>query len=100
MTVAPCDAIEGRSACTAGGLIRSGLLQSPAWDDAGDRRTKTPMRGPLSSAQRPEGGGQSDAKIVSSLFDVAASDLPGFHACGVEMRRARPNTVAAVAGVA
>src|SRR5262245_26526385 len=100
MTVVPCAAIDGRSACTDPGLMRIGLPQSPACDDAGDRRTKTPMRGPLSSAHRPDGGGQSDAKMVSSLFDVAASDLPGSQAYGDEMRRARPNEVAAAAGVA
>ena len=60
--------------------MRFGLPHWPACDDAGERRTNTPIRGPLSSAHRPEGGGQSDAKIVSSLLGVAASDFPGFHA--------------------
>src|SRR3954447_9391723 len=101
MTVVPRAAIAGRSACTDDGLIRTGLLQSPGCDDAGERRMKTPMRGPLLSAHRPDGGGQSEAKMASSLFDVAASDLPGFHAVGAEIRRAWPNAVvAAVAGVA
>src|SRR4051794_10976704 len=59
-----------------------------------------PMRGPLSSAPLPDGGGQSEAKIVNSLWDVAASALPGFHAYGDEMRRALPKVVAAAAGVA
>src|SRR3954466_8700564 len=101
MTVVPRAAIAGRSACTDDGLIRTGLLQSPGCDDAGERRMKTPMRGPLLSAHRPDGGGQSEAKMASSLFDGAASDLPGFHAFGAEIRRAWPNAVvAAVAGVA
>src|SRR3954453_16503662 len=122
MTVVPRAAIAGRSACTDDGLIRTGLLQSPGCDDAGERRMKTPMRGPLLSAHRPagggrpgekrrggpllsaprpDGGGQAEAKMASSLFDVAASDLPGFHAYGAEIRRAWPNAVvAAVAGVA
>src|SRR6188472_981230 len=100
MTVVPRAAIDGRSAWTDEGLMRTDLLQSPACDEAGERRTNTPMRGPLSSAHRPDGGGQSDAKIVSSLLVVAASDLPGFHAYGAEMRRARPKSVAATAGAA
>src|ERR1051325_530174 len=80
--------------------MRVGGPHLPAWEDAGDRRTKTPILGPLSSAHLPDGGGQSDAKIVSSLCEVAASALPGFHAYGDEMRRALPKVVAAVAGVA
>src|SRR5437868_11848494 len=92
--------MDGRSAWTDAGLIRTGLPQSPACDEAGDRRTNTPIRGPLSSAHRPDGGGQSVAKIVSSLLDVAASDLPGFHAYGDEIRRGLPKVVTAAAGVA
>ena len=56
------------------------------------------MRGPLSSAQRPLGGGQSVAQIVSSLVGVATSDLPGFHAYGGDTRWIGPNDTA-IAGV-
>src|ERR1051325_1471857 len=98
MTVVPCAAIDGRSAWIEGGLSRTGLFQSPDCDDARDRRTNTPMRGPLSSAHRPDGGGQSDAKIVNSLFDVAATALTGILAYGDEMRCAWPKETAAVAG--
>ena len=48
----------------------------PATAPGNAGRTR-PSCGPLSSAHRPDGGGQSDAKIVSSLLGRRGERLPG-----------------------
>jgi hypothetical protein len=65
--------------------------------EASDRRTNTPILGPLSVAHLPFGGGQSLAQIVRSRVGVATSDFPGFHENGAEARWGGPNE-SAVAG--
>jgi hypothetical protein len=78
--------IDGRSAWTPFGLSRNGLLHDGGLAGAGERITKTPIRGPASVAQIAFGGGQSEAQTESSLVSLAARDFPGFQAKGAEAR--------------
>jgi hypothetical protein len=91
ITIAPSAAIDGRSAWFPFGLSRNGLLHDGGLAGAGERITKTPIRGPASVAQIPFGGGQSEAQTESSPVSLAARDFPGFQAYALEARRSLPS---------
>src|SRR5512132_1735171 len=86
----PSAASDGRSAWTARGLRRFGLLHRAGTPPPGERRMNTPIDGERSVAQAPERGGQSLAQTDRSRPPAVASDFPGFQLNGSEAR-CRPN---------